>query len=261
LYLYSYKMDETVTIANVRIANKSFNEVVETIIRWIDDRDPPRYVVTPNVDHIMKLQVDKEFRDVYQQADLILPDGMPLIWASKILGSPLIEKVSGSDLFVKLCERASEGGFRLFFLGGNPGDAKKAKEVLMRKYPLLKIVGVYCPPFGFERDECENSNIEQIIRKAEPDILFVGLGAPKQEKWIHAHYRAIGVPVSIGIGISFSYVAGAIRRAPLWMQKIGLEWFWRLLMEPKRLWKRYLVDDIKFFNLVLKQKFRQTFLI
>ena len=247
-------MAETITIVGTKIDNITLDEAVSTIIKWIDSHGTPRYVVTPNVDHIVRLQHDNEFRKIYSNADLVLADGMPLLWAAKFLGTPLHEKVSGSDLFIKFCETAARKKCRLFFLGGNPGDAQKAKEVLVWQNPGLLVVGVYCPLFGFEKDEQERKKIVELIKASNPDILFVGLGAPKQEKWIHEHYQIIKVPISIGIGISFSFVAGTIKRAPVWMQKAGLEWFWRTMMEPGRLWKRYFVDDMRFFGLVLKQK-------
>ena len=130
----------------------------------------------------------------------------------------------------------------------------KAAEVLREKYPAVRICGTYCPAYGFEKNEQENKKIVTMIRDARPDILFVGLGAPKQEKWIHQYKDSCEVPVSIGIGISFEYISGIVKRAPKWMQQRGLEWFWRLLHEPKRLWRRYLINDIEFFWLVYKQK-------
>ena len=247
-------MAETVTIAGTKIDNMTSDEAISTITKWMNDHDNPRYVVTSNVDHIVKLQNDSEFKKIYQDADLVLADGMPLVWAAKFLGTFLYERVCGSDLFIKLCEISARKKFRVFFLGGSPGDAKRAKEELTCRNPGLLVEGVYCPPFGFEKDKQENKKIVELIKAANADILFVGLGAPKQEKWIYEHYNEIKVPVSIGVGISFSFAAGTIKRAPVWMQKSGLEWLWRLMMEPRRLWKRYLVNDMMFFWLVLKQK-------
>jgi N-acetylglucosaminyldiphosphoundecaprenol N-acetyl-beta-D-mannosaminyltransferase len=247
-------MDKTVTIAGTRIDNTTLDETLSTIAEWIESRDTPRYVVTPNVDHIVKLQCDNEFRDVYRDADMVLADGMPLVWAARFFGTPLRGKISGSDLFMEICRVAASRKFRLFFLGGNPGDAERAKENLTRQNPGLLVVGCYCPPFGFETDELEKRKIVEAIKSADPDVLFVGLGAPKQEKWIYQFYQQVGVPVTIGVGVSFSFAAGTIKRAPIWMQKRGLEWFWRLMIEPRRLWRRYLVDDMKFFWLILRQK-------
>lgn len=215
-------------------------------------------VVTPNVDHIVKLQSDTDFMRIYREASLVLADGMPLLWASRMLGDPIKEKISGSDIFWDICKMASEKHYGLFLLGGRPGAANGAADVLKKKYPGIRITGTYCPPFGFENDPEENARIISIIRSAKPDILFVGLGAPKQEKWIYTHRREYDAPVSMGIGVTFEFACGMVKRAPLWMQKSGLEWLWRLLMEPGRLWRRYLLEDTKFFLLVLRQKIRKN---
>jgi len=244
---------KTVKICGIDIHNVSMEEAVDIIDGFIKERGV-HYVVTPNTDHIVKLKRDPEFKEIYEKASLILADGMPILWAAKFLGAPLQEKVSGSDLFPRLCEASARKGYKLFFLGGRPGAALKAAEVLGKRYPGIKIIGIYSPPHGFEKDAEEDKKILTLIRTAGPDILFVGLGAPKQEKWISAHYQELNVPVSIGVGVSFEFVSGMVRRAPLWMQKSGLEWLWRLMIEPARLWKRYLVDDMEFFWFVLKQK-------
>ncbi len=242
-----------VTICGAQIDNVNLSEALNSIFAYFDNRKPS-YIVTPNVDHIIQLQKNQEFRKIYNGASLVLPDSMPLLWAAKFLGTPLKEKISGSDLFPKLCAIAADRGHKLFFLGGREGAAEKAALILRVKYPKIQIVGIYCPPFGFENDDFENTKIVKMIKESNPDILFVGLGAPKQEKWIYKFKDQYQVPVSIGVGVSFEFVAGMVKRAPLWMQRAGLEWLWRLVMEPKRLWKRYLIDDMQFFWLVLKQK-------
>jgi len=250
-------MKSKVNICNINIDNLSMEETLEMIDSVIESRET-RYIVTPNVDHIMTLQKDKEFRRIYEEAFLVLPDGMPLVWASKILGCPLKDKISGSDLFPLLCERAQKKNYKLFFLGGKPGVAARSAEILGKRYKGIQIAGVHSPPYGFENDQAENESIISRIKRAKPDILFVGLGAPKQEKWIYRHYKELDIPVNIGIGITFEFIAGTIKRAPLWMQKSGLEWLWRLTSEPGRLWKRYLIDDMRFFGLLLKQKIGQN---
>lgn len=229
-------------------------EAVEHIGRNIDQGVKSSYVVTPNADVVVQLQRDKEFRRIYDHADLVLVDGMSLIWAGKYLKTPFREKVSGSDLFVELCRSCAKKGHSVYFMGARPGVAQKASEVLQKRFPGLKVAGTYSPSFGFDKKEDENKMIVQMIRDAKPDILFLGLGSPKQEKWIDKYRHDVQVPVSISVGISFDYVAGTVRRAPVFMQHVGLEWFWRLLMEPKRLWRRYLVDDPVFFSMVWKQK-------
>lgn len=244
-----------VDISGVSIDNISFGEAIE-IIELLIKRGKGSYIVTPNVDHIVKLQKDIEFKQIYEEATLVLADGTPILWTAKLLGTPIKEKISGSDLFPKLCEIAAVKGYRLFFLGGREGAALKSAEILKYKYPNIQIVGVYSPPFGFENDKQENEKIAKMIKNRKPDILFVGLGAPKQEKWIYKNKDEYQAPVSIGIGVSFEFMSGMLKRAPKWMQYSGLEWFWRFVMEPKRLWKRYLVDDLRFFLIVIKQRLK-----
>jgi N-acetylglucosaminyldiphosphoundecaprenol N-acetyl-beta-D-mannosaminyltransferase len=240
-------------IFNIDIDNVNITEAVEIIHKLVLNRSPS-YVVTPNVDHIVKLNSDPFFKEVYDHASLTLTDGAPLLWAAKFLRIPLKEKISGSDLFPKLCALAADRGYRLFFLGGRPGAVDKGALVMRDKHPHINIEGTYCPPLGFENNLDENTKIIELIKETHPDILFVGLGTPKQEKWIYRHKDRYLVPVSIGIGAGFDFVAGMVKRAPVWMQKAGLEWFWRLMIEPGRLWKRYLIDDMQFFRLILKLK-------
>lgn len=242
-----------VNICGVRIDNVEMSDIIVKVDSYIKERRFS-YIVTPNADHIVKLQRDPEFGKIYGEAALVLADGMPLLWAARFLGTPLKEKISGSDLFPRLCGLAAEIGYKLFFLGGRKGAAVKAAEVLRNKSPAIKIVGCYSPPLGFENDPKENGKIIKMIRDAKPDILFVGLGAPKQEKWIYRYKGEYQVPVSVGVGASFEFTSGMVKRAPRWMQKRGLEWFWRLMMEPGKLWKRYLIDDMQFFWLVARQK-------
>ncbi|MCB0321966.1 MAG: WecB/TagA/CpsF family glycosyltransferase [Bdellovibrionales bacterium] len=242
-----------VTILGVPIDNVSLDETVDRI-QALAEAQSFSFTVTPNVDHVMKLQNDSRFRQCYSQADLVVCDGVPLLWAAKFLGSPLKGRVNGTDLFERLAARAAETGSSIFLLGGDPGVAEKAADELCRQHPTLRVTGCYCPPYGFENDPAENAKILELIRSAKPTYLFVGLGCPKQEFWIADHGASSGARHAIGIGFSFSFVAGAVRRAPGWMQRYGLEWFWRLCAEPKRLARRYLLEDPKFFWLLFKQK-------
>lgn len=237
----------------INIDNVSLQEACRLIIKKAKEKDKYDYVVTPNVDHIIKLRKDKEFAEVYKKATIVLADGMPLVWASKLLGSPLNERVTGSDVFPLVCEMAAKEGITVYFLGGLDGVADKAKENLIKKYPSLKVVGTYSPPFGFENDIIENTKIINQINKVKPDILFVGVGAPKQEKWMYNNLEQLRVPISLGIGASFDFVAGTINRAPKWMQKNGIEWLWRFGQEPKRLFKRYFIEDMAFIAIVYKE--------
>jgi N-acetylglucosaminyldiphosphoundecaprenol N-acetyl-beta-D-mannosaminyltransferase len=178
---------------------------------------------------------------------------MPLIWASRLLTAPLKERITGVDLFQQVCERAARRGYSVYLLGGSPGAAENACACLKTRHPALKIAGWECHPYEFGNNPVENLQVQNRIRESGADILFVGLGAPKQEKWISAYGRGAGVGFAIGVGGTFSVVAGEVRRAPLWMQRSGLEWFWRVLMEPRRLWKRYLMGGIIFSRLFISE--------
>ena len=249
-------MREQVNIGGITVDNVSMAETLQAIEGLVAE-GKPSYVTNPNVDIVIRYNRDPEFARYYDEGALCVADGVPILWAAKFLGNPLKEKVSGSDLVPKVCELADQKGFKLFFMGGRPGAADAAKAKLLETLHNLKVVGTYAPPFGFEKDEQELKNISRMIKDAKPDILFVGLGAPKQERWIKKYHEELGVPVCMGVGVTFEFIAGIVKRAPKWMQSIGLEWFWRLCMEPGRLWKRYLIDDTQFFGIILKQKFRR----
>ncbi|MDZ5254362.1 WecB/TagA/CpsF family glycosyltransferase [Clostridium sp. LIBA-8841] len=236
---------------NIEVDNLTMDEALDRAEKLILNKKPS-YVVTPNVDHIVKLETDKDFQDVYRNADLILTDGMPLIWISKIKGNPIKEKISGSDFFPKLCERAAEKEYSLFLLGAAEGVAAKAAENLKEKYKGLNIVGTYSPSYGFEEKEDEIKKIIKVINNVRPDILAVGLGAPKQEKFLYKYRNQLNVPISLAIGASIDFEAGNVKRAPKIMQNMGLEWFYRLCKEPKRMFKRYIIDDFKIFKIFIK---------
>lgn len=237
---------------NVSFDNITFNEFA-FLIDEIISKKTPKYVVTCNVDHIMQLKNNKEFKQVYDEADVVTADGVPVIWASKLLKKPLKEKISGSDIFSEIGGHLEKKQHRIFFLGAGPGIADSAAKKLKKEYPKMNIVGSYSPSYGFEKNEEENYKIIQMIQESKADILFVGLGAPKQEIWIHNNYKKYNVPVSIGVGATFDFLSGNVKRAPKIFQKIGMEWLWRLCSEPKRLWKRYLMEDTKFLFLVFKE--------
>ena len=244
----------TVNICGVKIDNYTFDDVVERITDHAMKGVVPSYVVTPNAQHVLSLQRDADFRSIYEKAFLAVPDGVSLLWSAKFLKTPLNGRVNGTDLFEELSAVAERKGLKVFLLGGRPGAAEAAKKTLQARHPNLQIVGTHCPPYGFESQPEELASINSKIKAAAPDILFVGFGAPKQEKWIYQNYQELGVPVSLGIGVSFELVADMVQRAPLWMQKWGLEWLFRLIVEPKRLWKRYVMGNPQFMWLVIKQR-------
>ena len=246
-------MADFVEILGIELNNVALEEAA-TRIEQLSESQPFSFTCTANIDHFVKLQHDSEFREIYERADLVVADGVPVTWAARFLGTPLKDRVNGTDLFELLVARASERRASVFLLGGDDGVAEIAAARLKQKYPALHVAGVHCPPFGFESSAEYNQKIKDMIACVRPTYLFVGLGAPKQEKWIAAHAAATGARHAIGIGVSFSFVAKRIRRAPRWMQRTGFEWLWRLGSEPRRLWRRYLVEDPRFFWLVLNQK-------
>lgn len=238
---------------NTEVDNLTMNEALGEIDRLIQE-NKNAYVVTPNVDHIVQLERGGELVDVYKKADLILTDGKPLIWISKWYRTPIKEKISGSDLFPLLCKMAAEKGYTMFFLGAAEGVAAKAAQNLMKKYEGLNVVGTYSPPYGFEKNEAEMKKIEKMIKDVHPHILIVGLGCPKQELFILHNKERLGVPISLGLGASLDFEAGNIKRAPKWMANHGLEWLFRITQDPRRLVKRYLVDDRKIVHLAIVYK-------
>lgn len=238
---------------NTCIDNLTMSETLNEIDKLIQKKICS-YVVTPNVDHIVRLEKDEELQKVYKNASLILTDGKPLIWISKWYKTPIKEKISGSDLFPRVCQLAANKNYTMYLLGAAEGVADTAARNLMKKYPGLNIVGTYSPPFGFEKNEQEMNKIKAQIQNVHPDILIVGLGCPKQEKFMYYHCKELGVPISFGLGASIDFEAGNIKRAPKWMSNHGLEWLYRFSKEPKRLFKRYFVDDIKIIQVARKYR-------
>lgn len=240
-------------LMNTEIDNLTMDETLDAIDSLIKE-DNCSYVVTPNVDHIVQLEKDEELKRVYENASLILTDGKPLIWISNWYKTPIKEKISGSDLFPKVCELAANKNYTMYLLGAAEGVADTAAKNLMKKYLGLNVVGTYSPPFGFEKNEQEMHKIKTQIQEAHPDILIVGLGCPKQEKFMYYHCKELGVPISFGLGASIDFEAGNIKRAPKWMSNHGLEWLYRFSKEPKRLFKRYFVDDLKIIKVARKYR-------
>lgn len=238
---------------NTCIDNLTMSETLNEIDKLIQKKICS-YVVTPNVDHIVRLEKDEELQKVYKNASLILTDGKPLIWISKWYKTPIKEKISGSDLFPKVCELAANKNYTMYLLGAAEGVADTAAKNLMKKYPGLNVVGTYSPPFGFEKNEQEMNKIKTQIQEVHPDILIVGLGCPKQEKFMYYHCKELGVPITFGLGASIDFEAGNIKRAPKWMSNHGLEWLYRFSKEPKRLFKRYFVDDLKIIQVARKYR-------
>ncbi|MGD9722722.1 MAG: WecB/TagA/CpsF family glycosyltransferase [Pirellulales bacterium] len=248
-------MNRRVKLFGCQIDRVRMPQAVARVYRWLAARSGAcRYVVTPNVDHVVMLEHHEGLRRAYDGADLVLADGMPVVLASRLLGRALPERVTGADLVVGLLEAAHErGGISVFLLGAGPGVAEQAQAKVEARWPAVKVVGTYCPPLGFEHDGNENKQILERIRAAQPDVLVVGLGAPKQELWVHAHRQQIAAGVALCVGATIDFLAGHKRRAPLWMQKSGLEWLHRVGTEPRRLAGRYVKDAWRFPRLVWRE--------
>lgn len=201
-------------------------------------------IATINADFVVKSLHDAELRRILQEADMATADGMPLVWSARLLGVPIEGRVTGADMVPALAGRAAQKGYSLYFLGAAPGVAQKAAEILQQQYPSLKIAGIAAP--SPEEVQAEDSTIIAECKAVNPDILLVAFGNPKQEKWIYRHAHELGIPVMIGVGGTFDFIAGVTKRAPYWMQQCGLEWVYRLLQQPGRLWKRYTTDFFGF---------------
>lgn len=247
----------TVTVGDVPFSRVTMQETTALILLMIQKSNVPHHIVTGNLDHLYRLQSDQEFKSSYEAASLVLADGMPIVWLSRILhlsgSDELTERVAGSDLFWELGRISQSHGIRIFLLGGVEGAADGAKEALEKAYPGCDICGTYCPPFETFNTQEEQDEILRRVRAASPDVLLVAFGAPKQEKWILANKHRLGVLVSIGVGGSFEMACGIVRRAPKIYQQLGLEWAYRLMQDPARLYDRYVRHDLPFLaTLVIK---------
>lgn len=232
----------------------SFDGVVSHVSALLE-QEPTRahYIVTPNAQFVHLAHTNQRYADIIRDADLSVADGMPLVWASRLLGCPLPGRVNGTNLMIALCEMAAREGRSIYLLGGKPGSAELAVSKLRERFPDLRVVGIDCPPHGFHENPEMDAAVCRRIDEAEPHLLFAALGSPKQEYWLGSHTH-VGAKVMLGIGGSFELIGGVTRRAPRLLQEMGLEWLWRLMMEPRRLWKRYLVGNTLFVYLVLRQK-------
>ncbi|MEO7298137.1 MAG: WecB/TagA/CpsF family glycosyltransferase [Verrucomicrobiota bacterium] len=244
----------SIAILGIPFDNVTKAQTVATIEEMVASR-LPHYLATANVDFLLQARRDLELRRILLEAHLVLCDGTPLVWSSRLLGNPLPERVAGSDLVPLLIRIAEKKQYRVFFLGGSPEVALAAVTNLNAQHPKLIIAGHFSPPFS-PLHEMDHDQIKQRIRAAKPDLLFVSFGCPKQEKWISMHYRSLGVPVSVGVGATIDFLAGKVKRAPKWMQRTGCEWVFRAAQEPRRLLGRYLKGLWWFSGAIARQWWR-----
>jgi N-acetylglucosaminyldiphosphoundecaprenol N-acetyl-beta-D-mannosaminyltransferase len=240
-----------VNVLGVGVSAINIPIALQTIDQWIRDRTP-RYVCVTGVHGVIESQRNETIRRIHNRAGMVTPDGMPLVWISHLKGYPDVTRVYGPDLMLAICEHSVSKGYRHFLYGGAEGVPEKLAENLIRRFPDLNIVGIYSPPFrSLSADEEEKLSV--IIEQAAPDILWVGLSTPKQELWMAEHIGKVASPILIGVGAAFDFHAGLKKQAPSWLQRSGFEWLYRLITEPRRLGRRYLVNNPLFIMLILAQ--------
>lgn len=238
-------------VLGVGVSAIDMADALRTIEGWIEARTPG-YVCVTGVHGVMESQRDESLRRIHNEAGLVTPDGMPLVWLSRLAGHRHVRRVYGPDLMLECCARSVERGWRHFLYGGGEGVPELLAERLVARYPGLQIAGAFSPPFRPLTDE-EDAEIVERIDRSRADFVWVGLSTPKQERWMHAHVGQLQAPVLLGVGAAFDFHAGLKRQAPRWMQRAGLEWFFRMLTEPRRLWRRYCVNNPLFVWAVLLQ--------
>jgi N-acetylglucosaminyldiphosphoundecaprenol N-acetyl-beta-D-mannosaminyltransferase len=236
---------QRIEIMGCGVDNLTMDETLDVIEGFVRSGTPHQHVVV-NVDKVVKARDDAELRDIINDCALINADGMPVVWASRLLGTPLKERVAGVDLFEAIMARAAAVGWRVFLLGAREEVVSKVKAIYEAKYPGLAVAG---HRNGYWRPEEEESVAEQ-VRAARTDILFVAISSPKKERFLGKWQSHMKVPFAMGVGGTFDVAAGLVKRAPLWMQKTGFEWFYRFLQEPRRMYRRYFIDDMAFFGML-----------
>jgi N-acetylglucosaminyldiphosphoundecaprenol N-acetyl-beta-D-mannosaminyltransferase len=244
--------DARVAVLDVRISTVDLSGAVERIGHWIE-QDRRKYVCVTGVHGVMESQRDPELLRIHNESGLTTPDGMPMVWAGRWAGARSMERVYGPDLMLAVCERAAERGWSSYFYGGKEGVAEKLVSRLQNRFPGLRAVGIESPPFR-PLTEREEDDLMKRMNAADADIVWVGLSTPKQERWMAAHRTRLNAKVLIGVGAAFDIHAGVLRQAPRWMQRIGLEWLFRTIMEPRRLAPRYLRHNPAFIRAIVQNR-------
>jgi len=240
-----------IKICDLPVDYITMDEAVEVIVNNIQSKRKT-IIFTPNVDHIVKAKFDREFKEIYSHVDLSLVDGMPLVWISGIYGKKLPERINGTNLIIRLCKTIQEKNLSLFLLGPKEEILKLAVGNIKKTYPGLDKIGYRSIPFENLFNYEESLKVINEINKFKPDILLLGFGPPHQEKWIYRYYNFLDAYIFIGVGSTFDFLSKKKKRAPIWMQNLGLEWLFRLIQEPRRLWKRYIIGNTIFLFLLLK---------
>jgi len=242
------------SVLGVRIDAVQIADVIDVFEAWIQERRGTQFVAVCNVHMVMEAKNDPRFMEMLNTSGLTVPDGKPLTWIGSHLGFDLKRRVYGPDLFQDFLKVTNSRKYRHFFYGGHPDVTQRMISKIQQHFPGTRIAGSYSPPFRELTTE-ENSDAVAKINESHADILWVGLGCPKQEVWMYEHQHQVNVPVMVGVGQAFNIVAGNLNQAPRWMREHGLEWLFRLLLEPRRLWKRYLVYNSKFIFHITRESF------
>lgn len=232
-------------LLGVRVHAVQIPDAVAQMQSWIEEKQGCHYVAVTGMHGVMEAQHDEGFKRILNTADLVVSDGMPLVWAGRRYGFPMRRRVYGPELMQTFCQQTAATGYRHYFYGGAEGVPEHLAEIMSRRYPGIQVAGCYSPPFRPLTAD-EDREIVDRINQSGADILWVGLSTPKQEKWMYEHRDKLRVPVLMGVGAAFDLNSGRLRQAPAWMREHGMEWFFRLVMEPRRLWRRYLVYGSKF---------------
>lgn len=241
-----------VDILGVGVSAIDMAEAVDSIGTWIGDRQRT-YVCVTGVHGVMESQRDPHLASIHNRSGMTTPDGMPMVWCGRFAGARNMTRVYGPDLMLEVCRVGAERRWRMFFYGAAPGIPEELAVRLQHEYPGLEVVGAFSPPFR-ELDDVEATEIAEMIDAASPDIVWIGLSTPKQERWMDRFRPLLSAPVLIGVGAAFDIHAGKLPQAPLWMQRSGLEWLFRLMKEPRRLWRRYLTNNPRFVWGVLRRR-------
>lgn len=236
-------------VLGVRVDAVQIADVIEILESWIASREQSRFVAVTGMHGVMEAQHDAAFRSVLGEAALVVPDGMPLVWLGRRCGYPLARRVYGPELMETFCRETASKGYRHFFYGGGPGVADQLARTLAERCPGLVVAGSISPPYRILTED-EDKQMVGHINSARPDVVWVGLSTPKQERWMWEHRAKFNAPVMLGVGAAFDFLIGRIPRAPRWMRENGFEWLYRLVSEPRRLWRRYLVYGTEFVWLV-----------
>jgi len=243
----------------LKIHNVTFAEAVALVIRWTREIGAgTRYVLTPNINHLVLHQHDAAFRNAYESAALVVPDGRYIVLLGRLMGQNTLETINGSDLVPAIFdEYEGPDRLRVYLLGAMPGVAERASANIEARWPAIEIVGTYSPPFGFEKNDQESESIVGQVNESKPDLLIVGISPPKQEIWISRYSKSIQARVSICAGATIDFMAGEKTRAPRWMQKAGMEWLFRMLSEPRRLTSRYFGDAFAILRLLCSEMWQR----